>query len=464
LFSREQNAGTLFFEFYSSRVGENWEGFTFAQFMPLMTVLACFFVLLFIPIILVLYRRRRLADMVWIVPLFAAVISAVLFVVSRSTRSKAMRAARVDMVIVPSADNGNETDRVWGIDCSFMELAPAVNGSLGFERNESLLVHGEGYEQSIWDRTVKPEMMTFRMTGGRLSSFNTLQLVEMPRVSGRFELTGIDAAGQPQGRVSWDFPEDWKPWMGVFFWRGRPLAVRMEGKPSGEADLSPWQEVSGGGARLTEAEKGWIADVFSGPSEFGWIDNVFYHPPPADGLLWVWLDHIPGSENGLGILHAGDQPMDHWTANQSSILLDLGQGEGIPEGGKSEASLLFFWKDGEVPFFPTQRPYGTEEYEFEFWSAGVNFFRLQPAGEETLPQTAGAILRWDQAVIDEGCTVDLYQWKSGKWLRLTNEQAVLDPLSDYLSPGTNTLRFRLMTDSRDRMYSIDLHAVTLEEK
>jgi hypothetical protein len=100
----------------------------------------------------------------------------------------------------------------------------------------------------------------------------------------------------------------------------------------------------------------------------------------------------------------------------------------------------------------------------EFWTDGPQYFRLQLVVQELVSRDQGYILRWDLAEVEPGWSVDLYHWRLGKWLRLTNQQAVLEPVADYLSPGTGSLRFRMIRHDEAATVGLDLSAVRLEAK
>ena len=100
----------------------------------------------------------------------------------------------------------------------------------------------------------------------------------------------------------------------------------------------------------------------------------------------------------------------------------------------------------------------------EFWTDGPQYFRLQPVVQELVSRDQGYILRWDLAEVEPGWSVDLYHWRLGKWLRLTNQQAVLEPVADYLRPGTGSLRFRMIRHDEAATVGLDLSAVRLEAK
>jgi hypothetical protein len=431
------------------------------QYRPMLAVLFGFLVLLMIPAMWIMYRRRRLPDLVWVGPLLAVVASMVLLIVGKSMQSTAIRCARLRVIQWPSLGDGQVGGTVLGIDHALSMLAPAVNGRLELDRLETHLVTGDGFDEMRWDRGADGGRMTLEMQGGRRCYLKSDRMIELPQMWGRIQITGVGEDGALMGRLRWRFPEGWRALHGIVSYADHVWGVRLEGRQAGEAELEPIEDY------FTQEE--WLRE---------WRRRQGATP------RWRWdrqaelrVQFEAGAVEPGPIPRVGGSRSDiDWAVEESMVFIALGEPEWDLGSSVRGTNLVFSSLDGFGGFrwlgLDQDKPGGsdpnlydsfTKSYQ-EFLWAGSHYFRLQPVVQELVSMDQGYILRWDLAEVEPGCTIDLYHWRLGKWLRLTDQQAVLDPVADYLSPGTGSLRFRLIVPDEIGTGALGLSAVRLEAK
>lgn len=443
-------------DWYPKEVSQDW-----MQYRPMLAVLFGFLVLFMIPAMWIMYRRRRLPDLVWVGPLLAVVASMVLLIVGKSMQSTAIRGAWLRVIQWPSLSEGQVDGTVHGIEYAWSIFAPAVNGRLELDRLETHLVTGYGFEEIRWDRGADVGRMKLEMQGARRYNLESNRMIELPQVWGRVKITGVGEDGALMGRFRWRFPEGWRALRGIVSYADHVWGVRLEGRQAGEAELEPIED------HFTKEE--WLRE---------WRRRQGSTP------RWRWdrqaelrVQFEAGAVEPGPIPRVGGSSSDiDWAVEESMVFIALGEPEWDLGSSVRGTNLVFSDLDG----FGSSRWLGldhdkprgsdpnlydsfTESYQ-EFLWAGSHYFRLQPVVQELVSMDQGYILRWDLAEVEPGCTIDLYHWRLGKWLRLTDQQAVLDPVADYLSPGTGSLRFRLIVPDEIGTGALGLSAVRLEAK